>query len=136
MGYNKYVKKCGRCGGKLRRVHRTFFERLNYMAKYRCRQCHSTDSVPRPFRFHLGTRCRCHRCGTFRITKLKVRDKIDPMERGFLNVLEKWSGGKLYHCKFCRIQFWDRRKYVAVTAAAQQATAQAASGKTSPATES
>ena len=34
--------------------------------------------------------------------KLKVRDKIDPMERGFLNILEKWAGGRLYHCKFCR----------------------------------
>ncbi len=82
------------------------------MAKYRCRECQSTESLPRPFRFHFGKRCRCHRCGTFRITKLKVRDKIDPMERGFLNILERWAGGKLYHCKFCRIQFWDRRKYV------------------------
>jgi hypothetical protein len=93
------------------------------MAKYRCRECQSTEAVPRPFRFHFGKRCRCHHCGTFRITKLKVRDKIDPMERGFLNVLEKWAGGKLYHCKFCRIQFWDRRKFVAVAMGAPAASA-------------
>jgi hypothetical protein len=105
------VKKCGRCGGKLRRVHRTFIERLGFMAKYRCKECKALEVVPRPYRFHLGGRCRCHKCGSYRVTRLKVRDKIDPMERGFLNVLEKWAGGRLYHCKFCRIQFWDRRKW-------------------------
>jgi hypothetical protein len=112
------VKKCGRCGGKLRRVHRTFLERLSFMAKYKCRDCQSAESVPRPYRFHFGARCRCHRCGTYRVSKLKVRDKIDPMEGGFLNLLERWAGGKLYHCKFCRIQFRDRRKWVAVSAGA------------------
>ncbi len=81
------------------------------MAKYRCKECHSTETTPRPFRFHLGDQCRCHRCGTFRVRKLKNRDMVDPMERGFLNVLERWAGGKLYHCRFCRLQFWDRRNY-------------------------
>jgi hypothetical protein len=114
LRYNGTVKKCGRCGGKLRRTHRTFFERLTYMAKYRCRECQSIETAPRPFHYHFGNRCRCHKCGTYRITKLKVRDKIDPMEKGILNLVEKWLGGKLYHCKFCRIQFWDRRRYVAV----------------------
>jgi hypothetical protein len=75
------------------------------------------ESVPRPFRFHLGARCQCHRCGTFRVTRLKTPDKIDPMERGFLNTAEKWAGGTLYHCKFCRIQFWDRRSYVPLATA-------------------
>ena len=85
-----------------------------YMAKYACRECQITDTVPRPHQFHLGNRCRCHRCGTYRITKLKTRDKIDPMEPGFLNLLERLAGGELYHCKFCRVQFWDRRTFMPV----------------------
>jgi DNA-directed RNA polymerase subunit RPC12/RpoP len=81
------------------------------MAIYRCGDCHENEIVPRPYRLHLGKSCQCPRCGTKRLTKLKARDKIDPMERGFLNLLERWAGGKLYHCKFCRIQFWDRRRW-------------------------
>ncbi len=105
----------------MRRVHRTFFERVTCMAKYRCQECHSTDIVSRPYRLHLGQRCRCPRCGTFRVTKLKMRDKIDPMEGGFLNLMEKCAGGKLYHCKFCRVQFWDRRRWAPPAAAATAA---------------
>jgi hypothetical protein len=119
LGYNEFVKKCGRCGGKLRRIHRTFFERLSYMAKYRCKECHSLETLPRPYRFHFGGRCRCHRCGTYRISRLKGRDRIDPMESGLLNLCERLAGGKLYHCKFCRIQFWDRREWIPMASAAQ-----------------
>ena len=45
------------------------------------------------------------------------------MEAGFLNLLEKLAGGNLYHCKFCRIQFWDRRKFVPVSSLAGAASA-------------
>src|ERR1017187_10339060 len=31
--------KCVQCGERLRRVHRTFFERFSYMAVYECRTC-------------------------------------------------------------------------------------------------
>jgi hypothetical protein len=103
--------KCARCGGQLRRVHRTFVERFSFMAKYRCRVCQSVETAPRSYRNHFGTRCRCPRCGTYRITKLKVRDGIDKMETGLLNLIERWMGGNLYHCRFCRIQFFDRRTY-------------------------
>lgn len=81
------------------------------MAKYRCRECRSVETATRSYRNHFGSRCRCPRCGTYRISKLKARDKIDKMETGFLNLIEKWLGGSLYHCRFCRIQFYDRRKY-------------------------
>ena len=43
------------------------------------------------------------------------------MERGLLNKLEKLAHGKLYHCKFCRIQFWDRRELEPKVAAALRA---------------
>jgi len=32
------------------------------------------------------------------------------MFHGPLNTFERLSGGKLHHCCFCRIQFYDRRK--------------------------
>jgi hypothetical protein len=105
------IKKCGQCGGELRRVHRTFIERFSYMAKYRCVQCRAMDTAPRRYRHHLGDSCRCPNCGTYRISKLKVRDKIDKMHTGFLNLVERCLGGSLYHCRFCRIQFFDRRTY-------------------------
>jgi hypothetical protein len=35
------------------------------------------------------------------------------MNGGFLNLLERMSGGVIYHCKFCRLQFYDRRKSAA-----------------------
>jgi hypothetical protein len=82
------------------------------MAKYRCRECQTVETAPRRYRHHFGSRCRCPRCGTYRISKLKERDKIDKMETGFLNLYERWMGGKLYHCRFCRIQFYDRRRYI------------------------
>ena len=102
--------KCGQCGGKLRRVHRTFFERFNYMAIYECTKCEREESVPRRFRYHLGPACRCPVCGTYRVVRLKERDRIDGLHTGFLNLLERLVGGRLHHCRWCRMQFYDRRK--------------------------
>jgi hypothetical protein len=79
------------------------------MAVYECRECHAEQSVPRRYRYHLGTTCRCPRCGTFRVVKLKERDHIDPMNTGFLNLVERLAGGTLRHCRYCRLQFFDRR---------------------------
>jgi hypothetical protein len=35
------------------------------------------------------------------------------MHTGFLHLLERVSRGRLFHCKFCRLQFYDRRKTAA-----------------------
>jgi hypothetical protein len=49
-------------------------------------------------------------CGSFRVTKLKTPDRIDRFHGGFLNIVERiLSKGKLVHCRWCRIQFYDRR---------------------------
>ena len=80
------------------------------MAIYECRECHEINTAPRRYRLHLGEFCRCPRCGTFRVVRLKKRDKIDGMEGGFLHLLERLAGGQIYHCRFCRLQFHDRRK--------------------------
>ena len=103
--------KCGQCGGKIRRVHRTFAERFSYLAIYSCRECQHEEFVPRRYRYHFGSQARCPRCGTYRLKKLKEPDKIDPLCGGFLDFLERLaSGGKLFHCCYCRIQFHDRRR--------------------------
>src|SRR5215831_17789579 len=63
LRYNQHEMKCGQCGGKLRRVHRTFWERFSYMAIYECRQCEREEFAPRRYRYHMGTNTRCPVCG-------------------------------------------------------------------------
>ena len=103
------MTKCSRCGGKLRRVHRTLLERFLYLAIYECPDCDIETFVPRPYQHHFGPHSRCPHCGTLRLIRLKQRDRIDRMHGGFLNALERIAGGKLVHCRFCRLQFYDRR---------------------------
>lgn len=79
------------------------------MALYECCDCLDVTSIPRRYRHHFGVYCRCPRCGTLRVTRLKERDHIDPMNTGFLHLLERLAGGRLFHCHFCRVQFYDRR---------------------------
>jgi hypothetical protein len=43
------------------------------------------------------------------------------MSGSFLNLLERMCGGGLYHCRFCRLQFYDRRKSMAGKPQAQPA---------------
>jgi DNA-directed RNA polymerase subunit RPC12/RpoP len=97
----------------LKRVHRTFFERFVYMAMYECRDCQREDFAPRQYRYHFGPHSRCPECGTYRLVRLKARDHIDPMHSGLLNLFERMAGGRLHHCCFCRIQFYDRRRLAA-----------------------
>jgi hypothetical protein len=105
------MRKCGYCGGsRLKRVHRTFLERFSFLAIYECRDCENEEFIPRRYTYHFGDTARCPKCGTYRVTKLRGLDKIDKMQRGMLNRLEKIAGGSLFHCCFCRIQFYDRRK--------------------------
>jgi hypothetical protein len=103
------MRKCKQCNGKLKRVHRTFLERFSYMAIFGCPTCETEEFVPRRYTYHFGESARCPRCGSFRPTKLRERDKIDKMQWGIMNLAERWAGGRLYHCCFCRLQFYDRR---------------------------
>jgi hydrogenase maturation factor HypF (carbamoyltransferase family) len=107
------MKKCAHCGGRLVRVHRAFFERFRYLALYRCHDCQREDYAPRYYRYHLGPHSRCPRCGTYRLVRLKARDRIDRMHTGLLNFFERLAGGRLHHCCYCRLQFYDRRSLAA-----------------------
>lgn len=98
-----------RCGAELRRIHRTFAERFRYMAVFECKECGADHSIPQPYYHHFGPYCRCPLCGTYRLSRLRERDRIDRMNRSFLNLWKFLIGGRLVHCRFCRMQFYDRR---------------------------
>ena len=104
------MRKCEDCGKRMRRVHRTLWERFNYLAVFECRECDKEYYFPRTHMMHLGKFARCPKCGTFRISRLRDLDPIDPMRKGIYNLMEKMAGGQLFHCRFCRIQFYDRRR--------------------------
>jgi DNA-directed RNA polymerase subunit RPC12/RpoP len=80
------------------------------MAIYECQGCESQEYVPRRFRYHFGPATRCPVCGSQRVSKLKAPDRIDKYHTGFLNLVERFVGkGMLFHCRWCRLQFFDRR---------------------------
>ena len=54
-----------------------------------------------------GEVCRCPDCGTSRVVLRKKRDHIDRLSRAPSSLLAKVRGGKLYHCIFCRLQFYS-----------------------------
>jgi len=80
------------------------------MAIYECKECEREEFVPRRYRYHFGPHARCPKCGTFRLVRLKEPDKIDPPYGGVFDFLERLAGGRLHHCRYCRIQFHDRRR--------------------------
>ena len=53
----------------------------------------------------------CPRCGTSRLHLLPKPDAIDPFHGNRLaNEIRARRGDAIYHCIFCRLQFYDPRK--------------------------
>jgi DNA-directed RNA polymerase subunit RPC12/RpoP len=50
----------------------------------------------------------CPECGTTRLVIRKRRDPIDRHPRGLRAWWHKKMGATLYHCIFCRLQFYSR----------------------------
>ncbi len=50
----------------------------------------------------------CPECGTVRLAVRKRRDPIDRHPRGLLAWWRKKTGATLYHCIYCRLQFYSR----------------------------
>ena len=115
---------CRMCGGRLRRIHRTFMERLFYMGVFECPSCKEMKRVARRYTYHLGDQVRCPLCGTYRLRALAERDHIDRMLKNPVSVLQRiFFGGRLYHCRYCRVQFYDRRRLAEETTAANSSVA-------------
>ena len=50
---------------------------------------------------------RCPDCGTTRLAVRRKRDRIDRYAGGLLAWWRRKTGAKLYHCIFCRLQFYS-----------------------------
>ncbi len=129
------MRKCSQCGGRLRRVHRTLFERFSYrpstsarvaIARSTSRAVFNTASARMPAaRNAAPTACPAERARPDR-----------PDAHRLVNLVERLLGGKLYHCRFCRIQFYDRRARAADGRREQAASARKHEpGRTRPMTE-
>jgi hypothetical protein len=105
--------RCPTCDGRMRRVRRTLAETMLYVAMYECHQCHMRRPEPRWYALYLGDYPRCPSCGTYRLTRLVARDKVEQMQKDFFNLVQYLWGANLYHCCYCRLQFYDVRKPVA-----------------------
>ncbi len=104
-------QRCPECGGRVLRSHRKRWERLFWVAALRCRSCsHRFLITSRALTFSAGPWVRCPRCGTTEITRIPEPDPVDPMHAHWLNSVRRLLHGKLYHCRYCRIQFYDLRK--------------------------
>jgi len=55
-----------------------------------------------------GRVAQCPDCGTTRLVIRRTRDPIDRYEGGLLSWCRRKMGATLYHCIFCRVQFYSR----------------------------
>ena len=53
--------------------------------------------------------CRCPKCGAQQVKKRKRRDRIDTVSLAWASTIHRLLGGCLYHCRTCRLQFYDVR---------------------------
>jgi len=80
------------------------------MGVFECPECKDVKRIARRYTYHLGDEARCPLCGTYRLRVLAERDHIDRMLRNPVNAIKRWMGGKIFHCRYCRVQFYDRRR--------------------------
>ena len=91
------------------RSHRNFFEKALFSIVFKCRACGVRTGEKHRFFSHFGKHAQCPRCGTKNLEKRSSRDKIDRVLKSPISMLQAALGGHLYHCTFCRIQFYDLR---------------------------
>jgi hypothetical protein len=86
------------------------WEKPIYSVIFTCRGCESRVGAKRNFFDYFGGHAKCPRCGTEDLKKRSKPDKIDKLIKTPISMLQSFAGGYLYHCGFCRIQFYDRRR--------------------------
>jgi DNA-directed RNA polymerase subunit RPC12/RpoP len=104
-----YNLECRDCGATLRRAKRRFLDRFRYVESYRCPGCGTRYHITVVARLQMARFAKCPKCRYQDITPMKRIDKIDKMRGGVFNLIHRMFGGKLYHCWFCRLQFYDFR---------------------------
>jgi hypothetical protein len=86
---------------------------LVYSEVYQCKRCQ--EWLKLPFSRQWNWMCRnavCPRCGNPEVKKLPKRDGIDRMYNNPLSRLQQLFGAPIYHCHWCRLQFYDLRPRV------------------------
>lgn len=110
------MQSCKECGSIVARRHRSGNERILYQACFKCRRCNADNRTYRIFFQFLQHYVDCPRCGTVDLSKLRSIDRIDRMTRNPFRHIIRLFGGTLYHCGYCRYQFYDLRpRYVPAT---------------------
>jgi DNA-directed RNA polymerase subunit RPC12/RpoP len=94
------------------RCHRRWYQKLFYVHLYRCRECGIETPMRREFSLKPSAYVQCPRCHTHKVTRRIAPDKIDRVIHTFSSVMQGMLGGRLYHCVYCRIQFYDLRHSV------------------------
>ena len=112
---------CKTCGERLKRIHRSFAERFFYMGVLEFPQCNEVRRIARRYTYYFADQARCPLCGTFRLRMLTQKDHIDRMLKSPVNAWHKMMGGRLYHCRYCRVQFYDKRSLAEETAVKRMA---------------
>ena len=57
--------------------------------------------------FYFSDRTNCPLCGTEKLKRLTKRDGIDRLYWNLFRIVCRVCDVHLYHCRYCRIQFYD-----------------------------
>lgn len=92
------------------RSHRHGLEKTIFSQAYRCKECGNRACLTYLRTGIFDKYVSCPRCGNPAPDRRSRRDKVDAMLHTPLRMLHKLFGGKIYHCVFCRLQFYDVRE--------------------------
>lgn len=79
-----------------------------YSAVYRCKKCATRRGLRRSYAL-FAQHCCCPKCGNPEPQRRSKPDRIDKVLAAPLSMVQRLLGGHLYHCVYCRIQFYDLR---------------------------
>jgi uncharacterized protein with PIN domain len=108
------MTQCPRCESRLRRTHRTAFQRTLYSDAFVCRECGYRTARLRPFirvnaTFLFSRHTHCIRCGTARVHRLSKRDRVDSISKHLFSLLQHLTFAPINKCIACRLQYYDWR---------------------------
>ncbi len=116
------MPRCEKCRGILVRVRRSIMEKMMYSRIYKCKECGFRISRNHHFTLYFAPHTHCPHCGNERVRLRSKPDKIDKTLKTPMSLLQRILGGRLYHCLYCRIQYYDLRKLSSAAVATPNAT--------------
>jgi uncharacterized Zn finger protein len=103
------MPECPKCSENLSRTHRKFWEKPIYSIVFRCHNCNHRVGARHDFFKQFSRTTLCPRCGNLDVEKRRTKDRIDKLIHTPFSTLNRLLGGNLYHCVFCRLQYYDVR---------------------------